>query len=132
VCIKVEVVDVYLDYNLLLGRIWTYAMQEVVTTVFWVLLFPHEGRIVTTDQLSFSHPDPSSRESMVSMIDNPQYDIINIGFGFFPPLMGIFDYPPPSGNVNFIPTYLRLRFFKSRRFVQPTSTIHGLFLLHHP
>jgi hypothetical protein len=42
------------DYNLLLGRSWTYAMQAVVATVFWVLLFPHEGRIMTIDQLSFS------------------------------------------------------------------------------
>jgi hypothetical protein len=70
-CVKVEVVDAPLDYNLLLGRIWTYAMHAVVATVFWVLCFPHEGQIVTIDQLSFSHPNPSSRASMVPMIDNP-------------------------------------------------------------
>jgi hypothetical protein len=43
VCIEFEVVDVPLDYNLLLGRSWTYAMHAVVATVFRVLLFPHEG-----------------------------------------------------------------------------------------
>jgi hypothetical protein len=43
-CVEVEVVDASLDYNILLGRSWTYAMQAVVTTVFWVLLFPHEGQ----------------------------------------------------------------------------------------
>jgi hypothetical protein len=59
VCVEVEVVDAPLDYNLLLGRSWTYAMQAMVATVFQVLLFPHEGRIVTIDQLSFSRPDPS-------------------------------------------------------------------------
>jgi hypothetical protein len=59
VCVKVEVVDAPLDYNLLLGRSWTYAMQAVVATVFRVLLFPHEGWIVTIDQLSFSRPDPT-------------------------------------------------------------------------
>jgi hypothetical protein len=59
VCIEVEVVDTSLDYNLLLGRSWTYAMQAVVATVFQVLLFPHEDQIVTIDQLSFSRPDPS-------------------------------------------------------------------------
>jgi hypothetical protein len=58
-CVKVEVVDVSLDYNLFLGRSWTYAMQPVVTIFFQVLLFPHEGWIVTIDQLSFSHPNPS-------------------------------------------------------------------------
>jgi hypothetical protein len=34
VCVEVEVVDAPLDYNLLLGRSWTYAMQAMVTTVF--------------------------------------------------------------------------------------------------
>jgi hypothetical protein len=40
-CVEVEVVDDPLDYNLLLGRSWTYAMQAVVATVFHVLFFPH-------------------------------------------------------------------------------------------
>jgi hypothetical protein len=92
------------DYNLLLGRSWTYAMHAVVATVFWVLLFPHEGRIVSIDQLSFSHPDPSSRASTVPMIDNPQPDIINLGVGLCPPLMGTFNYPPPTGDVKYIST----------------------------
>jgi hypothetical protein len=39
-CVEVEVVDVPLDYNLLLGRSLTYAMHAVVATVFRVLLFP--------------------------------------------------------------------------------------------
>jgi hypothetical protein len=34
VCVEVEVVDVSLDYNILLGRSWTYAMQAVVAIVF--------------------------------------------------------------------------------------------------
>jgi hypothetical protein len=33
-CVEVEVADASLDYNILLGRSWTYAMQAVVTTVF--------------------------------------------------------------------------------------------------
>jgi hypothetical protein len=70
-CVEVEVFDVPLDYNLLLGRIWTYAMHAVVAIVFQVMLFPHDGWIVTIDQFSFSYPDPSSGASMVPMIDNP-------------------------------------------------------------
>jgi hypothetical protein len=57
---------------------------------------------VSIDQLSFSHPDPSSRASTVLMIDNPQPNIINVGVGLCPPLMGTFDYQPPSGDVKFI------------------------------
>jgi hypothetical protein len=49
VCIEVEVVDAPIDYNLLSGHSWTYAMQAVVATVFQVLLFPHEGQIMTID-----------------------------------------------------------------------------------
>jgi hypothetical protein len=101
-CIEVEVVDASLKYNLFLGRSWTYAMQAVVTTVFWVLLFPHKGRIMTIDQLSFSHPDPSLGVSMLPMIDNPQPVIVNVGVGLCPPLMGTFDYPPLTENVHYM------------------------------
>jgi hypothetical protein len=34
VCVEVEVVDAPLDYNLLLGGSWTYAMQALVATIF--------------------------------------------------------------------------------------------------
>jgi hypothetical protein len=102
VCIEVEVVDVSLDYNILLGRSWTYAMQAVVTTVFWVLFFPHEARIVTIYQLSFSCSNPSLGVSAVPMIDNPQPGIFKIGVVLCPPLIGTFDHPPPQGDVKFI------------------------------
>jgi hypothetical protein len=42
-CVKVEVVDTPLDYNILLGKSWTYAMHAVVATFFWVLCFMHDG-----------------------------------------------------------------------------------------
>jgi hypothetical protein len=34
VCVEVEVLNAPLDYNMLLGRIWTYAMRAVVAMVF--------------------------------------------------------------------------------------------------
>jgi len=79
-------------------------MHAVVSTVSWILLFPHEGHIVSIDQLSFSHLEPPSGASMVPMIDKPQPDVINVEVGFFPPLMGTFDYPSPFGDVKFIST----------------------------
>jgi hypothetical protein len=109
VCVEVEVVDVPLDYNILLGRSWTYAMTVVVSTIFWVLCFPHEGWIITIDQLSFSHPDPSSGASTVPMIDNLQPGTINLGVRLFPYLMGTFDYPPPANDVKFISVVLTSR-----------------------
>ena len=47
--IQVEVVDAPLDYNLLLGRNWFYAMTAVASTVFRTVQFPHLGRIITID-----------------------------------------------------------------------------------
>jgi hypothetical protein len=111
VCVEVEVVDAPIDYNLLLGRSWTYAMQAVVATVFRVLLFPHEGRIVTIDQLSFSRPDPALGASTVPMVDNPQASVVNVGVGLCPYLMGTFDYPPPQGDVKFISTHHKAEIF---------------------
>jgi len=51
--VEVEVVDANLTYNILLGRSWTYAMQAVASSLFCVIRFPHQGKIVTVDQLSF-------------------------------------------------------------------------------
>jgi hypothetical protein len=136
-CVEVEVVNASLDYNLLLGRSWTYAMQAVVSIVFQVLLFPHKDQIVTIDQLSFSKPDPSLGVSMVSMIDNPQPGIVKVGVGLFPSLMGTFDYPPPQGDVKFIFNHRKVEIFQVSPFrmtyftdpwilPSPSATMEGI------
>ena len=51
--VEVEVVDAPIDYNLLLGRSWTYVMEAVPSSYFRCIKFPHEGKLVTIDQLSF-------------------------------------------------------------------------------
>jgi hypothetical protein len=112
VCVEVEVVNAPLNYNLLLGWSWTYSMQAMVAIVFRVLLFPHEGRIATIDQLSFSRPDPTLGASMVPMIDNPQPGVINVGVGLCPSLMGTFDYPPPQGDIKFISNHHKVEIFQ--------------------
>ena len=57
ICIDVMVVQGPLDFNLLLGRDYVYAMKTIVSTLFRVMHFPHDGKIVTIDQLSFVTPD---------------------------------------------------------------------------
>jgi hypothetical protein len=57
VTVDVEVVDAPLDYNLLLGRSWFYAMKVITSSVFRCVQFPHQGKIVTIDQLDFYTPD---------------------------------------------------------------------------
>jgi len=51
--LDVEVVDAPLDYNLLMGRSWSYAMTVVVSSVFRLIKFPYQGKIVTIDQLTY-------------------------------------------------------------------------------
>jgi hypothetical protein len=55
--IDVMVVQDPLDFDLLLGRDYVYAMKDIVPTLFRVISFPHDGRIVTIDQLSLLGPD---------------------------------------------------------------------------
>jgi hypothetical protein len=57
VFIDVMVVQDPLDFALLLGQDYVYAMKAIVSTLFHVIYFPHDGRIMTIDQLSFIGPD---------------------------------------------------------------------------
>jgi hypothetical protein len=57
VFIDVMVVRDPLDFTLLLGRYYVYSMKAIVFTLFRVISFPHNGRIVTINQLSFIGPD---------------------------------------------------------------------------
>ena len=52
----VMVVPNPLDFNLLLGHDYTYAMGALVSSLFRVMCFPHQGRIMTIDQLAFFGP----------------------------------------------------------------------------
>ena len=52
--IQVEVIDSPLDYNLLLGRSWTYAMCAITLAILRVVVIPHKGKFVTVDQLNFT------------------------------------------------------------------------------
>ena len=56
VCVDIEVINAPLDYNILLGRSYTYAMSTVPSMVFHKMSFPHNGKIVTIDQLTYHEP----------------------------------------------------------------------------
>lgn len=53
VCIDVMFVQGPLNFNLLLSRDYVYAMKAIVSSLFRVMHFPHNGNIVTIDQLTF-------------------------------------------------------------------------------
>ena len=55
IAIAVKVVDAPLDYNILLSRNWIYNMQVVASSLFRVVCFPLDGKVVTVDQRSFDN-----------------------------------------------------------------------------
>ena len=57
VCIDVMVVQGPLYFNLIFGCEYVYAMKFLVCTLFQVIYFPHDGNIVTVDELYFVQPD---------------------------------------------------------------------------
>ena len=73
VCINVEVIYAPLDYNILLGHSYNYAMSTIPSAVHHKMSFPHNGKIVTIDQLTYYEPkSQTSPESIISSVANKQ------------------------------------------------------------
>jgi hypothetical protein len=98
--VDVEVVDAPLDYNLLLGHNWTYAMTAIVSPIFCPLCFPHDGKIMTINQLSFAYASPNALVGpSIPVIDNYESVTKNIGVRMYSSLMGIFDFMAPIHHI---------------------------------
>jgi hypothetical protein len=108
--VEVEVFDAPLDYNLLLGRSWIDSMRVVVSTLFRVVRFPHQGKVVMVDQLSFFNSN--TRTGNVSFIAKTPlgYENVRVGLLKDSSLMGNFPIPPPDvphssvASINMIST----------------------------
>jgi hypothetical protein len=93
-------VDAPLDYILLLGRNWTYAMIALVSSVFCTLCFPHKGKIVTIEQLSFAYSSPNaSLGQSIPVINNSRPATENVSVGMYSSLMGTFDFSTSNHQV---------------------------------
>jgi hypothetical protein len=110
--VDVEVVDAPLDYNLLLGTSWFYAMTIIASSVFRCVQFPHQGKIVTVDQLDFCTPDariPATNNIPFLGDHVVTYESVGVGLLKYSSLMGTFPTPlPPTihhiSTVNMIST----------------------------
>jgi hypothetical protein len=102
VTVEVEVFDAPLDYKLILGHSWIDSMHAIVSTLFHVLHFPHQGKFVTVDQLAFFNSD--SRTSNVPFIAKMPLGYENVDMGLLKDssLMGTFPIPPPDIPPPFI------------------------------
>ena len=69
------VIEDPLDFNMLLGHDYVYAMQAVVSTFFCVMYFNHGEEIVTIDQLDFLDPYPDPTRDQVFPLLIPSVSI---------------------------------------------------------
>jgi hypothetical protein len=100
ILIDIEVIDAPLDYNILFGRSYMYAMKAVASSVFQTMMFPHNGKIMTIDQVSHYEPNPSANlDNILPLIHTNQdaYPLIQMGPGIFkdPSLLGMYHGAPP-------------------------------------
>jgi hypothetical protein len=93
--VEVEVFDAPLDYNLLLGRSWVDSMRVVVSTLFHVVFFPHQGKFVTVDQLAFFNSDTHTGNVSFIAKTPPGYENVGVGLLKDSSLMGTFPIPSP-------------------------------------
>jgi hypothetical protein len=98
ISVDVEVVDAPLYYNLLLGRIWFYVMTVIASSVFRCVNFPHQGKIVTIDQLDYYIPDAHTQMANNIHFQGDlkiTYERVGVGLLKDSSLMGTFPAPLP-------------------------------------
>jgi hypothetical protein len=99
--VDVTVVQGPLDFNLLLGRDYVYAMNVVVSMLFRVMHFPHNGSIVTIDQLAYNNHHPNSVLVQASPLYIPSVRV---------------DSTPP--RVNYVASYPRCSIASEKELMQ--------------
>jgi hypothetical protein len=100
ILIEIEVINAPLDYNILFGRSYMYAMKAMASSVFQTIMFPHNGKIVTIDQVSHYEPNPSANlDNILPLIhtNKDTYPLVEMGPGIFkdPSLLGTYHGAPP-------------------------------------
>jgi hypothetical protein len=100
ILIDIEVIDAPLDYNILFGCSYMYAMKAVASSVFRTMMFPHNGKIITIDQVSHYEPNHSSNiDNILPLVhtSSDAYPLMDMGPRIFkdPSLLGAYHGAPP-------------------------------------
>jgi hypothetical protein len=130
VSFDIKVVDVPLYYNFLLGHSWFYEMTTIAYSVFCILRFPHQGNIITIDQLEYTTPYLNNvTKNNVPFLGQNNFESVGVGLLKDSSLMGVFPLPsPPTMHVstlNMILTQVRQSFDSSRLLVVPGLDEHS-------
>jgi hypothetical protein len=82
----------------------------IVSTLFCVLHFPHQGKVITVDQLAFFNSDSHTRNVRFISKTPLSYENVDVGLLKDSNLMGTFPIPPPNipplsvASINIIST----------------------------
>jgi hypothetical protein len=71
ILIDIEFIDAPLDYNILFGCSYMYTMKVVASSVFHTMMSPHNGKIITIDQvyiMSLTPPPTSITSYLLSTL----------------------------------------------------------------
>jgi hypothetical protein len=123
--VEVEVFNAPIDYNLLLGHSWIDAMCSIVSTLFHILRFSHQGKVITVDQLAFFKSDTHTSNVPFIMKTPPGYENVGVGLLKDSTLMGMFPIPPPDVSpplvslINMISTLVRQTHLSSDPWIIP-------------
>ena len=85
-------------------------MYAVVSTLFHVVRFPHQGKVVTVDQLAFFNSDTRTGNIPFITKTPPGYENVGVGLLKDSSLMGTFPIPPSDvprssvASINMIST----------------------------
>jgi hypothetical protein len=100
ILIDIVVIDSPLDYNILFCLRYMYSMKVVTSSVFRTMMFPHNRKIITIDQVSHYEPNPSSNiDNILHFVHTnlDAYPFIEMGPIIFkdPSLLGTYHGAPP-------------------------------------
>jgi hypothetical protein len=75
-------------------------MVIIISSILCTFCFPHEGKIMRIDQLSFACSSPNaSIGQLIPVIDNSQLKIENIGVRMYSSIMGNFYFSALSHHI---------------------------------
>jgi hypothetical protein len=100
-------------------------MRAFVSTLFCVIRFSHQGKVITVDQLAFFNSNTCTNNVPFIAKTPPGYENVGVGLLKDSTLMGTFPIPPPKvppplvASINMISTFIHETLMSSDLWVVP-------------
>ena len=91
-------------------------MEVVPSSYFRCIKFPHEGKLVTIDQLSFYNA-PNESGTTIPLVDNSTPACENMGVGPYSSLMESFNFTAPILSMKSFPIYAIIQVVRDHEVV---------------